>query len=931
MDYNPQEIEKKWQQKWQEQGTYKVEINKDKPKFYVLDMFPYPSGAGLHVGHPLGYIASDIYSRYKRLKGFNVLHPMGFDAFGLPAEQYAIETGQHPAESTKKNIATYKQQLGILGFSYDWNRELWTCKPEYYKWTQWVFMQLFESWYNQKSNKAQPISELVAHFEKQGNEGIEAACDENIEAFTADQWNGFSEKEQSDILLGYRLTYLSEMMVNWCPALGTVLANDEVKDGFSERGGHPVERKMMPQWMMRITAYADRMLQNLKKLDWSEPMKTMQENWIGKSVGCELDFKVVDSDVTLTAFTTRPDTIFGVTYVTLAPEHELALELTTDAQKAEVEAYIQTAKNRSERDRMADVKTVSGVFTGQYVINPLTNEKAPLWIADYVLAGYGTGVVMGVPSSDDRDYRFANHFNLPIVRVIEGTEDLDDPTEIKDGKLINSGFLNGLMGEKIKGEGTGKGARVAIEKAIELGLGRPKTNFKMRDAAFGRQRYWGEPIPVYYDEQGIPKLIEESDLPLELPEVDKYLPTETGEPPLARAENWKYKGKYNYETTTMPGWAGSSWYFLRYMDAQNDGSFVGKEAADYWNQVDLYIGGTEHATGHLFYSRFWNLFLFDRGFISHDEPFQKLVNQGMIQGRSSLVYKLKSEDKFVSYGLRKEYDTIELHVDVNIVQNDILDIEAFKKWRPEYANCEFVLEDDKFICGSQVEKMSKRWYNVVNPNDVVEKYGADVMRLYEMFLGPLEDSKPWNTDGITGVAKFLRKFWNLYHQTKTGEFFLCNIEAPKEQLKISHKTIKKVSEAIERLSFNTCVSAFMECANELTAMKCYKEDVLKDLMILIAPFAPHIAEELWQKGGYEGSVLDQPFPECNESYLKEDSFEYPVAVNGKVRTKIQVPADMPKDQIEQTALATDVIQKWLDGNAPKKVIVVPKRMVNVVI
>ncbi len=931
MEYNPQEIEKKWQEKWQEQGIYKVEIDENKPKYYVLDMFPYPSGAGLHVGHPLGYIASDIYSRYKRLKGFNVLHPMGFDAFGLPAEQYAIETGQHPAESTKKNIATYKQQMGILGFSYDWSREIWTSKPEYYKWTQWIFQQLFDSWYDKKTDKAQPISELVSHFEEHGNEGIEADCDENIQAFSASDWKGFSEKQKSDILLGYRLTYLSNMMVNWCPALGTVLANDEVKDGFSERGGHPVERKLMPQWMMRITAYADRLLRNQQNLDWSDSMKLMQENWIGKSIGCELDFKVVDSEVVLTAFTTRPDTIFGVTYVTLAPEHELALALSTQNKKAEVQAYIETSKNRSERDRLADVKTISGVFTGNYVINPLNDQKLPLWIGDYVLAGYGTGVVMGVPAADDRDYRFATHFNLPIVRVIAGTEELENPTEIKDGKLINSGFLNGLMGEKLKGEGNGEAVRKAIEKAEELGVGVPKTNFRMRDAAFGRQRYWGEPIPVYYDEEGIPRLIDEADLPLELPEVDKYLPTESGEPPLARAENWKYKGKYNYETTTMPGWAGSSWYFLRYMDSKNAEKLVSEKAVNYWNQVDLYIGGTEHATGHLFYSRFWNLFLFDKGLVGHEEPFKKLVNQGMIQGRSSLVYKLKTEDKFVSYGLRNDFDTIELHVDVNIVQADVLDIEAFKRWRPEYKDCEFVLEDGKFLCGSQVEKMSKRWYNVVNPNDVVGKYGADTMRLYEMFLGPLEDSKPWNTDGITGVAKFLRKFWNLYHQTKTGEFFICNLPAPKSHLKVLHKTIKKISEDVEKLSFNTCVSAFMECVNELTALKSYKEDVLKDLLILIAPFAPHIAEELWQKANYEGSVINQTFPKLDESYLVEDSFEYPIAINGKVRHKMSFPADLAKADIENQALASEEVQKWLDGKSPKKVIVVMKRMVNLVV
>lgn len=968
-EYNPQEIEPKWQQRWKDLKSYQVKIDTSKPKYYVLDMFPYPSGAGLHVGHPLGYIATDIYSRYKRLNGFNVLHPMGFDAFGLPAEQYAIETGQHPATSTDKNINTYKKQLGILGFSFDWDREFRTCDTDYYKWTQWVFMQLFNSWYDQDTAKAQPIDTLIKKFETSGNADINAACDEDIDAFTAEQWKGFSAKEQSDVLLGYRLTYLSEMMVNWCPALGTVLANDEVKDGFSERGGHPVERKKMPQWMMRITAYADRLLNNLDHLDWSDSLKEMQRNWIGKSYGCELDFKVADHDVTLTAFTTRPDTTYGVTYVTLAPEHELAMELTTNAQRAEVEEYITKSKNRSERERMADVKNVSGVFTGNYVINPFTNEKVPLWIADYVLAGYGTGVVMGVPSSDDRDYRFATHFNLPIVMVIEGAEDLEDPTELKHGKIINSGFMNGMDSKDA--------IHAAIDKVKELGIGKEKVNFKIRDAAFGRQRYWGEPIPVYYDEQGIPQLIDEADLPLELPSVDKYLPTETGEPPLGRAKDWKYKGKYQYELTTMPGWAGSSAYFLRYMDPKNDKALVSKEASDYWGQVDLYIGGTEHATGHLLYSRFWSLFLHDIGLIAHEEPFQKLVNQGMIQGISQIAYRYagkhpgipkvldfktpSAELKFpearmvflsANYEAGKPYleeNCQEIHVHIKDVTEEgklgVLNTVNHKDSKESvyvcntgywmdgqwYPNSGYTGDPEPFKTKSQVEKMSKRWYNVVNPDDVVEKYGADTMRLYEMFLGPLEDSKPWSTEGITGVAKFFRKLWKLFHMNKEENFFVCNLEPKKESLKTLHKTIKKVTDDIERLSFNTCVSAFMECVNELTSQKAYKEVVLKDLVILLSPFAPHICEELWFKMGYEGSVMDQKYPEFKEEYVKEDTFTYPISVNGKVRTKLDFGADMSKEDIEKQVLASEIIQKWLDGKQPKKVIVVPKRIVNVVI
>ncbi|MBT28670.1 MAG: leucine--tRNA ligase [Thalassobius sp.] len=928
-EYNHQQTESKWQDYWRKNDIYKVENDTSKPKYYVLDMFPYPSGAGLHVGHPLGYIASDIFSRYKKLKGFNVLHPMGFDAFGLPAEQYAIETGQHPAITTKNNIATFKSQLAKIGFSFDWSREVNTSMPDFYKWTQWIFMQLFNSWFDNKTKSAKPILELKVAFEQSGNTEINAACDENTPLFTADDWSALTAEEQEKVLLNYRLTYPADAVVNWCPALGTVLANDEIKDGYSERGGHPVERKKMKQWMMRTTAYADRLLENLETIDWSDSLKEMQRNWIGKSFGCELDFPVADKDIKLTAFTTRPDTIFGVTYVVLAPEHELIEELTTPEQKEAVEEYVNTAKNRSERDRMSDVKTVSGVFTGSYVVNPISGEKVQLWIADYVLAGYGTGVVMAVPSSDDRDYRFAQHFGLPIRMVIEGTDTMEDPTEKKDGKLINSDFLNGLYGEKIYGEGTGEATWAAIKKAEELGVGKRKVNYKMRDSVFSRQRYWGEPVPVYF-KNDIPYLLEESELPHELPKIDEYRPTEDGEPPLGRATDWKYEGKYPYELTTMPGWAGSSWYFLRYMDAKNENEFVSKEAADYWREVDLYIGGTEHAVGHLLYSRFWNNFLCDRGYISHQEPFKKLVNQGMIQGRSSLIYKVKTENKFVSAGLSKDYDVSEMHCDVNIVNSDVLDIEAFKKWRPEYKDAEFVLEDDKFVCGSVVEKMSKSKYNVVNPDDVIAKYGADTLRLYEMFLGPIEASKPWNTDGIEGVAKFLRRTWNLFYNS-SDEFEVSDAEPTKEELKALHQTIKKVAYDIEHLSFNTSVSAFMVCTNELSKLKCNKKAILEPLLIILSPFAPHIAEELWSNLGHTESITGAIFPTHNEAYLKEDTIEYPVSVNGKMRAKMEFPADMPKEEIEKEVLASEIIQKWVQGKTPKKVIVVPKRIVNIVL
>ena len=921
MDYNFSHIEKKWQQYWKENKKYKVDIYNKNPKYYVLDMFPYPSGAGLHVGHPLGYIASDIYSRYKRICGFNVLHPMGFDAFGLPAEQYAIQTGQHPAITTNKNLERYIEQLSIMGFSYDWDREVRTCEPDYYKWTQWIFIQLFESWYNNIAQKAEPIETLIRQFEKEGNVKVNAACDDYALSFSGSEWHNFSDVEKQKILLHYRLTYPADMYVNWCPELGTVLANDEVKDGFSERGGHPVERRKMKQWMMRITAYADRLLKNLDKLEWSDALKEMQRNWIGKSIGGELDFKVVDKDITLTVFTTRPDTTFGVTYVVIAPEHDLIDTLTSAEQKEDVEKYVNWAKNRSERERMAEVKSVSGVFTGCYVINPFTGTKVPLWISDYVLAGYGTGVVMAVPSSDDRDYKFATHFNLPVIRVIEGTEELENPTDKKHGKMINSGFINGM--ESVDA------IQATIKKAEKEGFGKARVNFKMRDAVFSRQRYWGEPVPVYY-KNGIPYPVKENELPLELPKVDEYKPTETGEPPLGRAKDWKYAGKYEYELTTMPGWAGSSWYFLRYMDARNSNEFVSPEVVKYWNHVDLYIGGTEHATGHLLYSRFWNMFLYDRGYIFHEEPFKRLVNQGMIQGRSNIAYKHKTENKFISAGLKDNYDVFEIHVDVNIVANDILDIEAFKKWRPEYADCDFELENGKYVCGVLVEKMSKSKWNTVNPDDMIAQYGADTFRMYEMFLGPIELSKPWNTHGIDGVAKFLKRFWNMFFD-ENGILAVTDDEPDTNELKILHKTIKKVQTDIENLSFNTSVSQFMICINELNQLKCKKKKILGDLIVLLSPFAPHISEELYHIIGNKDSVLDAGFPEFKEEYILESNFEYPVMINGKLRTKIEFPVDMPNNEIQEKVLKDKVVLKWTEGKQPKKVIIVTKKIINIVV
>ncbi len=922
-EYNFQEVEKKWQEYWEQNETFKAKADFSLPKYYVLDMFPYPSGAGLHVGHPLGYIASDIVARYKRIKGFNVLHPMGFDSFGLPAEQYAVQTGQHPAITTEQNIARYKEQLRNIGFSFDWKREVRTSDPSYYKWTQWIFTLLFDAWYDKRTDKARPVSELVAVFEKEGNKNIDAVTDEDTPAFSASEWKAMDEKAKSDMLLKYRLTYLADTMVNWCPQLGTVLANEEVKDGLSERGGYPVERKKMRQWNMRITAYAERLLKGLDTLDWSEPMKDMQRNWIGKSVGAELTFRTEDGALDLKVFTTRIDTTFGVTYIAIAPEHEYIAQLTTDEYRAEVEAYVEKAKNRSERDRMSDTKTISGQFTGSYAINPFNNEKIPVWIADYVLAGYGTGVVMAVPSSDTRDYNFASHFGLPVIKVQDGkqTDITQEDFDPKKGTMINSGFLNGLEVPQ------------AIDKAIafieEKGIGVRKVNYRIRDSIFSRQRYWGEPIPVYY-KNDIPEVLSLDQLPLELPEIGEYKPTESGDPPLGRAQGWCTSEGYPYELNTMPGWAGSSWYYLRYMDPANRQEFADKEAVRYWDQVDLYIGGSEHATGHLLYSRFWNKFLFDLGLVRSEEPFQKLINQGMIQGRSSFVYRIVGTNTFVSYGLRKNYETTALHVDVSLVDNDQLDLEAFKKWRPEFNDAVFKLENGKYICGSEVEKMSKSKFNVVNPDDIVARYGADTLRMYEMFLGPLEQFKPWNTNGIDGVFKFLRKFWNLFHD-EAGNFAVQTADPGSDELKILHKTLRKVEEDIERHSFNTSVSTFMICVNELASLKCNKKAILEPLVIALSPYAPHIAEELWSRLGNTRSISDARYPQWKEEYLSEDSFEYPVSINGKMRAKIKLPADMDEEAIKKAVLDSDDVQKWLNGQEPKKMIVVRNRIVNVVV
>ena len=918
MEYNFKEIEQKWQHYWIENATYKVEVDQTRPKYYVLDMFPYPSGAGLHVGHPLGYIASDIYSRYKRLKGFNVLHPMGYDAYGLPAEQYAIQTGQHPEVTTKKNIARYREQMDKIGFCYDWSREIRTCEPNYYKWTQWAFIQMFNRWYCQRTNAAQPISELVELFTKEGNANIRATQSE-IPVFTAEEWNNWDEKKQQEVLMAYRIAYLADLKVNWCPALGTVLANDEVSEGLSVRGGHPVEQRIMRQWSLRVSAYAQRLLDGLDQLDWTESLKETQKNWIGRSEGAQLFFGLANSDAKIEIFTTRADTVFGVTFMVLAPESDYVAQLVTPEQKAEVEAYLDRVKRRTERERIADRK-VTGVFSGAYAINPLTNNQIPIYISDYVLAGYGTGAIMAVPAHDSRDYAFAKHFDLPIIPLIEGCDVSEESYDAKEGVMTNSGFLNGK---------TVKEAIAAMKTYIaEHKLGQVKVNYRLRDAIFSRQRYWGEPFPVYYKE-GMPYVLDESKLPLELPEIDKYLPTESGEPPLGRAQNWKTDDGYPLELNTMPGFAGSSAYYLRYMDPHNTEALVGKLANSYWQNVDLYIGGTEHATGHLIYSRFWNKFLFDLGVIVKDEPFQKLINQGMIQGRSNFVYRIVGTNKYVSYNLKNDYQTQEIHVDVNIVSNDVLDLEKFKNWMPEYKNAEFILEDGKYVCGWAVEKMSKSMFNVVNPDDIVEKYGADTLRLYEMFLGPLEQSKPWDTNGIDGVHRFLKKLWSLFYKEDT--LLVTNETPTAEELKTLHKTIKKIAYDIENFSFNTSVSAFMICVNELAALKCTKRDILEPLLILLAPFAPHITEELWHTLGHTNSICDATFPLCNEAHLVETSVKYPISFNGKVRFILELPADMSKEEVEKTALANEQTTKFLEGKQPKKVIVVPGKIVNIVI
>lgn len=984
-EYDFKQIEANWQKYWKENQVYKVNEDPAKPKCYVLDMFPYPSGAGLHVGHPLGYIASDIYARYKRLTGHNVLHPMGYDSFGLPAEQYAIQTGQHPAITTETNINRYREQLDKIGFSYDWSREVRTSDPAYYKWTQWIFIQLFHSFYNCKTNKAEPIKNLVAVFEKEGfhddiNKTFTGNIEHDVKPFSAQEWNAFSEKEKEDILMSFRLAYLAESYVNWCPALGTVLANDEVKDGVSERGGHPVERKLMMQWSLRITVYADRLLNDLDGIDWTESLKEAQRNWIGKSSGSSLKFEIENSKFEIEVFTTRPDTIFGVSFLTLAPEHELVDVITTPERKKAVDEYVVMAKNRSERERMADVKKITGEFTGAYAIHPFTGKQIPVWVGDYVLAGYGTGAVMAVPAHDSRDHAFAKHFGLDIIQVIETPAGFDIQAEsydAKEGKCINSDFLNGLdVKQSIKR---------AIEEIEKKQIGKGKTNYRLRDAIFGRQRYWGEPIPVYYKD-GIARTLEENELPLLLPEVDKYLPTETGEPPLGRATNWKKDGKYEYELSTMPGWAGSSWYFLRYMDPHNDKEFVGKEAVDYWKNVDLYLGGSEHATGHLLYVRFWTKFLFDLGLIPLNEPAKKLINQGMITGRSNFVYRLdgklttiktteeyynepksSSERKappplFVSqsyydefnktgqipeivenkltqifndHNLSEDFKIIEkkinpYHVDVNIVKNDELDIVAFADSREDFKTAVFLLEGDKYICGSEVEKMSKSKLNVVTPDNIVEDYGADTLRLYEMFLGPLEQSKPWNTQGIEGVHRFLKKLWKLFYDAEGNA--LWKDETPdKKEWKAVHKLIKKVADDIENFSFNTSVSSFMICVNELTDLKCNKKAVMQDLLLCLSPYAPHITEELWKALGNRGSINTATYPVFNPEYLVEDSFSYPVSINGKHRTNIEMSLTLSQPEVEALVLADENVQKWLEGKTPKKIIFVKGKIVNMVL
>ncbi len=926
MEYNFLDIEKKWQEFWAKNGTFKVEADASKPKYYVLDMFPYPSGAGLHVGHPLGYIASDIYSRYKRLKGFNVLHPMGYDAFGLPAEQYAIQTGQHPAVTTEKNINRYREQMDRIGFSYDWSREIRTCEPGYYKWTQWAFLKMFGSYYNNKVAKACPISELEEIFAKEGNVNVDAACGD-VPSFDAQQWNSFSDLEKSNVLMQYRIAYQGETAVNWCPALGTVLANDEVKEGLSVRGGHPVEQKKMKQWQLRVSAYAERLLADMEELEWTDALKEMQKNWIGKSQGAEMIFKVANTDPVdgeaaeydMTIFTTRADTVFGVTFMVLAPESEWVSKLITKGQKDAVDAYLLEAKKKTERERIAETRKVTGVFTGSYAVNPFTNEQVPVWVSEYVLAGYGTGAIMAVPAHDSRDYNFAKTFNLPIIPLIEGCDVSQESFDAKEGIMCNSGFLSG---KSVK-----EAIPAAIDEVERLGIGRRKINYRLRDAIFSRQRYWGEPFPIYYKD-GIATPVPEDELPLQLPEVDKFLPTEDGEPPLARAENWTYNG-YPLEKSTMPGFAGSSAYYLRYMDPANDNALVGKNVDAYWRNVDLYIGGTEHATGHLIYSRFWNKFLYDLGYVVEKEPFKKLINQGMIQGRSNFVYRIKNTNTFVSYGLKDQYDTTEIHVDVNIVNNDRLDLEAFKAWMPDYATAEFILEDGECICGWAVEKMSKSMFNVVNPDNICNSYGADTLRLYEMFLGPLEQSKPWDTKGIDGVNRFLKKFWRMFWD-REGNWTVSEEKASPAELKALHKLINKVGTDIENFSFNTSVSAFMIALNELQDLKCNKKEILEQLVILLSPFAPHITEELWSLLGNKESVSYASFPEYVEAYTVENTFEYPVSFNGKMRFKMELSKSLTPAEVEKLVRENENTAKYTGDKGIKKVIVVPGKIINVV-
>ena len=944
MEYNFREIEKKWHDDWVAKQVYKVEMDPSKPKYYVLDMFPYPSGAGLHVGHPLGYIASDIYSRYKRLQGFNVLHPMGYDAYGLPAEQYAIQTGQHPEITTKNNIARYREQLEKIGFCFDWSREVRTCDPGYYKWTQWAFQQMFNSYYCNDLQKARPISELVEAFEANGTQGLNVACSEEL-SFTAEEWKAKSEKEKQQVLMNYRIAYRGETMVNWCAALGTVLANDEVVNGVSERGGYPVEQKVMRQWCLRVSAYAQRLLDGLETIDWTDSLKETQKNWIGRSEGTEVRFKVKDSDLEFTIFTTRADTMFGVTFMVLAPESELVPQVTTAAQKAEVEAYLDRTRKRTERERIAD-RSVTGVFSGSYAINPFTGEAVPIWISDYVLAGYGTGAIMAVPAHDSRDYAFAKHFGLEIRPLVEGCDVSEESFDAKEGIVCNSPkagatpycdlSLNGL---------TIKEAIAATKQYVKAHhLGRVKVNYRLRDAIFSRQRYWGEPFPVYYDKEGMPQMIPAECLPLLLPEVAKFLPTETGEPPLGHATKWAWdtvnkqvvenslidnETIFPLELCTMPGFAGSSAYYLRYMDPHNEHALVDAQVDQYWRNVDLYIGGTEHATGHLIYSRFWNKFLFDLGIVCEEEPFKKLINQGMIQGRSNFVYRINGTNTFVSYNLKKDYEVTPIHVDVNIVSNDVLDVEAFKQWRPEYNDAEFVLEDGKYICGWAVEKMSKSMFNVVNPDMIVEKYGADTLRLYEMFLGPIEQSKPWDTNGIDGVHRFLKKLWSLFFGNDSLN--VTDGEPTPAELKAIHKLIKKVTYDIEHFSYNTSISAFMICVNELTSLKCSKKAVLEPLVVLLAPFAPHIAEELWHQLGHETTVCDAEWPAYNEEYLVEQSVSYVISFNGKARYNLQLPVGISKEEAEKAALENELSQKWMEGKTVRKVIVVPGKIVNIVL